>query len=356
MKTQSQIFAAVAATLVLASQAQAAELTYALWGGSWQDAQEIVHTRPFAAKSGVTSKIASYNGGIAQLRTQVQTGNVTWDIVDMQLSDSMRACDEGLLEKINPAQDLAPAKDGTPASADFLPKGLNECLAGTIVWSTVLVYDKTKVGATEPAKVADFFDLKKYPGKRALRKSPEGALEWALLADGVPAAQVYTVLGTPAGVDRALKKLDTIKPSIVWWEAGSQPPQLLADGEVVMTSAYNARIYTAIVKDKKPFDFLWDGQLKNVEGYSIVKGTKNLKDAKAFVRFATEPERLAALAPLTAYGPMRKSAVGMVDPKVAPYLPTTPKNQVGAVEVDATFWADHSDDLNQKFSAWLNRK
>lgn len=355
MKVRVTILAMLMA-LPLAHQAQAGQLTFVSWGGAWQDAQESVLLKPYAAKFKVSTKSDTYNGGIAQIRTQVQTGNVTWDIVDMQLADAMRACDEGLLEKFKPNEDLAPAANGTKPKDDFVPGATNECMAGTIVWSTLLVYNKTLVGATPPTKVTDFFDLKKYPGKRALRKSPEGAMEWALLADGVPADQVYKQLGTPAGLDRAFKKLDTIKASVVWWEAGSQPPQLLADGEVVMSSAYNGRIYSAMITDKKPFDFIWDGQLKNIEGYSIVKGAKNLKEAKEFLRFSTEAAQLAALAPLTAYGPARKSAVAMVDPKVQPYLPTAPKNLRTALDVDAAFWADHADDINQRFAAWLSRK
>lgn len=343
---------------VLASCAMAAnasEMTFVSWGGAWQNAQETAGAKPFAAKTGTKVKTdSSYNGGIAQVRSQVQTNNVTWDVIDMQLADAMRACDEGLLEKISPA-DLAPSKDGRPIKEDFVPNSLNDCLAGTIVWSTLIVYNKDKFKNGGPTKIADFFDLKKFPGKRALRKSPEGALEWALLADGVPPAQVYKTLGTSAGLDRALKKLDTIKSSIVWWETGSQPPQLLADGEVTMSSAYNGRIYSAIISDKKPFGFLWDGQLTNIEGYVIVKGSKNLKAAKDFVRYTTQPQVLAALTPMTAYGPARKSAIALVDHKIQPYLPTAPENQKGAVDVDPAFWADHSDDLNQKFAAWLAR-
>ncbi|WP_028998532.1 ABC transporter substrate-binding protein [Azohydromonas australica] len=347
--------ASAAVALLMAGAANASELSFASWGGAWQDAQEKTAVRPFGAKNKVSIKSNTYNGGIAQLRTQVQTNNVTWDVVDMQLADAMRACDEGLLEKINPAVDLAPVGD-MKAVDDFLPGAVSECLAGSITWSTLIVFNKDKFGATPPTKIADFFDLKKFPGKRALRKAPDGALEWALLADGVPADQVYKLLATNAGVERAFKKLDTIKSSVVWWETGAQPPQLLADGEVTMSSAYNGRIYSAIVSDKKPFDFLWDGQLTNIEGYAIVKGAKNLKEAKAFVRYATEPETLAALAPLTAYGPARKSSLRYVDAKVAPYLPTAPKNMAGALNVSPEFWADHADDLNQKFAAWLNRK
>lgn len=203
-----------ATAMACAITANANEMTFVSWGGAWQEAQESTATKPFSSKTGAKVKADTYNGGIAQIRSQVQTNNVTWDVVSMQLSDAIRACDEGLLEKINPA-DLAPGKNGRPAKEDYFPGALNDCLAGNIVWSAVIVYGKDKFKGAAPTKVGDFFDLKKFPGKRALRKSPEGALEWALIADGVPANQVYKTLTTPAGLERAFKKLDTIKASIV---------------------------------------------------------------------------------------------------------------------------------------------
>ncbi|QCP49061.1 extracellular solute-binding protein [Trinickia violacea] len=347
-------FAALAAIGMVSASAMAGDIVFATWGGSYQDSQVSTAAKPFSVKDGTNVKTDTYNGGIAQIRSQVQTNNVTWDVVDMQLADATRACDEGLLEKIDPAS-LPPGKSGAPAKADFLPGGVTDCMVGNVAWSTMITYNKDAFKNGEPTKIADFFDLKRFPGKRGLKKSPEGALEWALLADGVKSADVYKVLSTPEGVNRAFKKLDTIKSSIVWWEAGAQPPQLLADREVTMTSAYPNRIWVAVKQDKKPFGFLWDGEVKNIEGLAIVKGTKNLKAAEDFVKFSTQTEQLAKLATATALGPMRKSSIALVDPAVTPYLPTNPANQKDAVDVDVNFWADHSDDLNQKFAVWLGQ-
>lgn len=123
-----------------------------------------------------------------------------------------------------------------------------------------------------------------------------------------------------------------------------------------MTSAYCNRIYTAMAQDKKPFGFVWDGEVKNVEGYAIVKGSKNAKAAQDFLRYATSTGTLAKLASATALGPLRKSSLSQVDSKVVPYLPTAPENQKNAINTDVEFWADHSDDLNQKFAVWLGQK
>src|ERR1044072_3505623 len=112
------LLAVLISTLCCGTAASAAQVTVASWGGAWQDAQETTAAKPFAAQSGVQVKTDTYNGGIAQLRSQVQTNNVTWDVVDMQLADAIRACDEGLLEKVNPTM-LLLAKDGTHAKSDY---------------------------------------------------------------------------------------------------------------------------------------------------------------------------------------------------------------------------------------------
>ena len=107
----------------------------------------------------------------------------------------------------------------------------------------------------------DFFDLERFPGRRGMRRSPVANLEFALMGDGVPAEEVYAVLDTRAGVERAFRKLDTIKDEVVWWETGAQPPQMLADGEVLMSTAYNGRIFNAQVLEEQSFVIVWDGQV-----------------------------------------------------------------------------------------------
>ena len=127
--------------------------------------------------------------------------------------------------------------------------------------------------AYDTAKITDFFDLAKFPGKRGLRKDPKANLEMALAADGVAPADIYDVLGTPECVDRAFAKLGTIKVDTVWWEAGAQPPQLLADGEVAMTTAYNGRIFNAVAAEGKPFGIVWDSQIFDLDlSVSVING------------------------------------------------------------------------------------
>ena len=196
-------------------------ITVTSFGGAFSQSQIEAYQKPFSAKTGVTVNAEVYNGGLAEVRAQVQAGNVTWDVVDLEKQDLTAACDEGLLEPIDWST-LPPAPDGTPAEKDFIPGALHECGVATIVWTTIVAYDETKFPGEKPTKLADFFDVKKFPGMRGISKRPVVAMEFALMADGVPPADVYKVLSTPAGLDRAFKKLDMIKKNLIFWEAGGR--------------------------------------------------------------------------------------------------------------------------------------
>ncbi len=346
----------VGGTLAVMGAASSADATDALtvvsWGGAYTNSQVKAYHQPFEKKTGIKVNSEDYNGGLAQVRAQVETGNVIWDIVDLELSDAVRGCDDGLLEKLDAAQ-LPPAPDGTPPQDDFIPGTLLECAVGEIVWSTVVAFDRSKFPESRPWTIQDFFDVERFPGKRGLRRSPRVNLEWALMADGIPTAQIYEVLATQEGIDRAFRVLDKIKSHVVWWETGAQPPQLLADGEVVMTSAYNGRLYNAIFKEKKPFEIIWDGQVWDIDLWGIVKGTRNLDAALEFVKFSTDTQRLADQAKYISYGPVRRSSMAIVNAKVRPHLPTSPDNFANSLQNDFEWWADNQQEMDERFTAWL---
>jgi putative spermidine/putrescine transport system substrate-binding protein len=229
----------------------------------------------------------------------------------------------------------------------------------TIIWSTVYAYDATKFPGEKPTTIADLFDTEKFPGKRGLRKGPKPNLEFALMADGVPAEDVYEVLSTPEGVDRAFAKLDTIKDDVIWWEAGAQPPQMLADGEVVMATAYNGRIFNAVAVEDKPFVIVWDGQVWDLDLWAIPTGAPNKEEALEFVKFSTDTQRLADQASWISYGPARKSSVPLIGKhaeggmEMLEHMPTAPDNFSNAIQNDFEFWADYQDELNERFATWL---
>ena len=343
--------------LTVVGFAAQADITVLGWGGAYGAAQTEAHLKPYTAATGVNTTMVDSDNPATPIKAMVEANNVTIDVASVEYADAIRLCDEGLLEPIDMAM-LPAGSDGTPAADDFLAGAVTDCGVSTDIWATVFAYDTSKL-AEGPTTVADFFDLTKFPGKRGLHKGAKAVLEFALMGDGVAPADVYAVLGTPEGVDRAFAKLDTIKSDVVWWEAGSQAPQLLADGEVVMTSAYNGRIFNAVVVEGKPFQIVWDGQLYENEMYVVPKGSPNKDEAMKFIAYATSTEGLRAQAQQISYGPARKSSMKeeliFKDGKtvMGPHLPTAPENLTNALESSFEFWVDRDSELNERFNAWL---
>jgi putative spermidine/putrescine transport system substrate-binding protein len=337
-----------AALGLFAAASNAAEtLSVVTFGGAYESAAKQAYFEPFTAKTGIGFVTESYDGGLAKLAAMEQAKNTTWDLIDLESNDATTACDEGLLRKFD--------RKTLGNTSDFLPGSISDCAVASMVWSTVYAYDASKL-KTPPATINDFFDIGKFPGKRGMRKSPKVALEWALVADGVAPADVYTVLSTPAGVDRAFRKLGTIKNSIVWWESGAQAPQLLADGAVVMTMAYNGRIDDAAKKENKPFKAVWDSQVYDFEWWAVPTGAKHADDAAKFIASASQPKSYADLAKYIAYAPPRKDAIALIDKQRLADLPTAPVNFKRAIQINSTFWADNADQINKRFQVWLTQQ
>jgi putative spermidine/putrescine transport system substrate-binding protein len=341
------LMAGVAAIALTAATPAAAEeeLTIVSWGGAYSESQREAFTKPFAKDTGAKVTEDDWNGEIAKIRAMVESNSVTWDVVDFDTQTVLAACAEGLLEVLD-WDKLGLDK------AKFIGGDLSECAVPNIVYSTVIAYDADKL-KEGPKTIADVFDLEKFPGKRGLRKDSYANLEWALIADGVPAADVYKVLNTPEGVDRAFAKLDTIKSEIVWWDAGAQPPQLLADGQVVMTSAWNGRIYDAVKKEGKNFQIMWDSQHPDWDFWVIPKGSKNLEAAYKYISYASRPDTMANQTQYISYGPANADALPNVDPAVLPHLPTAPDNMATHVPQDPQFWADKGEELDERLNAWI---
>ena len=351
MKTKKSMLSLCATGVVAAvlgltmNSAYSRDLTVVSWGGASQAAQKKIFFDGFAKESGHPVLDEAWDGGIGILQSKVKAGNPSWDVVSVEAEELALGCFDGLFEKIDWA------KVGN--KEDFIPGAVSECGVGSAVWSMVLAYDGAKYPAGGPSSWADFWDTQKFPGKRSLRKGPKYTLEFALLADGVKAADVYKVLATPEGVDRAFKKLDALKPNIVWWESGAQPLQLLATGEVAMTTSYNGRITSINETEKRDFRIVWPGSVYAVDSWVILKGSENKDAAMDFIAFASKPELMAQIPEFYTYGLPNKVAAAEVPDRFKPNLPTTSSNLEGAIALDASFWIDNSEALTQRFNALI---
>jgi putative spermidine/putrescine transport system substrate-binding protein len=366
MKSTKSILTGAALSLVagsaFAGSHMASEMTIVSWGGAYSKSQLNAYHDPYSEMTGVTIlNDDSSSTAVAKLRAMNEAGNITWDVVDVEAAPAMQLCDEGLAMVIDPDTMLAAAPDGTPASEDFGDMLVSECFIPQIVYSTTFGYRTDLVGDTAPTSVCDVFDTAAYPGKRSLFSVPINTMEWALLCDGVAKADIYDTLETEEGQDRALAKLDTIKDDVIWVSSGSDTPQLLADGEVIMGATYNGRLFSLIEEQKQPVAMIWDGQVMDLDGWIIPAGLSPERQARAldYIMFATDTQRLADQAKWISYGPARASSAPLVGKHadlgidMGPHMPTAPENLSRAFLMNYGFWADYRDDLDAKFQAWL---
>ena len=336
--------AAALSTLALGASAQSHDLTIVSWGGAYQDGQKEVFFKPYNA-AGTKLVDESWDGGIGVLRTKIKGGNNNWDVVQVEADELEIGCDEGLYERMDFTK--------IGGQGRYLPGTTHPCGVGAIIYNLVLAYDGDKL-KTAPTGWADFWDVKKFPGKRALRKGARGNLEFALMADGVAPKDVYKVLATKAGQDRAFKKLDELKPNIQWWEAGAQPPQFLVAGDVVMSSAFNGRI-SAAQSEGKNLKVVRNGSIYDLDYWVIPKGSPNKALAEKFIAYTVSTDPQKVYAQHITYGPANRGAIKSLDAKTLANLPNSPANGKNAVLQDAAFWTDYGDELEQRFAAWASK-
>jgi putative spermidine/putrescine transport system substrate-binding protein len=337
-------FAAAAVLGLTAAPAVAQDLTVTSWGGGYQDAQREVYFEPFKQETGINLVEDVWNGGVGAIRAKVEGGGQEWDVVQVEAEELVLGCEEGLYELID--------WEAVGGQDQFIEAAVNDCGVGTIVWSTAIAYDADVIKDKPPQSWADFWDTETWPGKRGFRRGPKYTLEFALMADGVPPEEVYEVLGTDAGVDRAFAKLDEIKDDVIWWEAGAQPIQLLASGEVVMTSAYNGRISAANVESDRNFKVVWPGSIYSVDSWVILANSPHKEQALEFIAFASRPEHQKNLPQSIAYGVTHKEAASQIEAEVLKELPTAPENLQQAIELDTEFWVANIEPLTERFTAW----
>nr|WP_314418667.1 ABC transporter substrate-binding protein [uncultured Pseudomonas sp.] len=328
---------------VVASSAMASEITVISFGGVSKDVQSQAFYKPFEKATGNQLIAGEYNGEMGRIKVMVDTDSVNWDVVQVEAPELIRGCDEGMFEPLDAAQ-LGKAED-------FVPGTFSECGAGLLVWSMAMAYNSDKLSAA-PTGWKDFWDVQKFPGKRSLRKGAKYTLEIALMADGVDYADIYKVLGSKEGVDRAFRKLDQIKSQLQWWEAGAQPMQFLASGDVVMSTAFNGRVFSA-QESGAPVKIVWNGSIYAIDSWAIPKGSKNKAVAEQFISFSLRPENQKIHTATLGYGSTSLHTAALLDPALAARLNTAPSNLAQAMPMNSGFWVDHGEELEQRFNAWV---
>ena len=336
---------AATASAVLAGSALARDFTIASWGGGYQDSQRKHFFEPFSKARGIKVLEDVYLGGWGQFKAMQETGNRPWDVVQVETSELIRGCEEGLFIPLDWSR-IGPKEN-------FVEPAVTECGLGVVGVSQLVAYNP-KLTKAEPKTIADFFDLERIPGKRGLRSDPKGTLEFALMADGVDVTDVYKVMSTKEGLDRAFAKLDSIKSAIQWWEAGAQPPERLISGDTVMSTAYNGRIENAN-KDGHGLKMIWQNNVLYFDKWVIIKGSEHVDAAYEYLRFFADPKAEAAFVQDYTYGQPNKAAMKYIPADVAARLPAG-DNIKDALDTgtpeSVNFWLDNLDEIAERWTAW----
>jgi putative spermidine/putrescine transport system substrate-binding protein len=314
-------------------------LTFVSFGGVYQEAQREGWLKPYTALTGVQFQ-ESEESSNATIKAQVESNNVTWDVVDVG-NDFGLAANAALLEPL----------DYTLIKKDEILEGFaSEYRVADITYSVVLAYNTEETAGKVPEGWADFFDTTKIPGKRGLwNYSTGGVLEFALMADGVKPADLYK---PELDVDRALKKLDTIKDDIVWWSSGAESQELIGSGEVAMSMIWNGRGYSAKHTDGKPVELQWNQQILTADYFVVPKGTPNKQVAMEFIAWALCSNNNAAVSEKIPYGPTNKNSKPA--DAVVPDLGVTNVDENTAY-FDDEYLVNNFDAIDAKFQAWVTQ-
>ena len=343
MKRVRHLLCAAALVLGATQAAAAAEMVFVSWGGAYQDAIRNAWIKPFAEKTGI-EVLEENDPETAKLKAMIDTGTVTWDVVTDGGVGFVRGIQQGLFEKLDPA---------VVDVSHVYPEAKSEYGVPSEVFSTNFAFSTQAFpdGGPQPASWADFWDVEKFPGKRAVYASPNGVIEAALMADGVPPGEVYQVLATKEGQDRAFAMIEKLKPHVaVWWTSGAQPVQALGSGEVVMANGWNGRFQNGI-KEGLPIRQVWNGALAEVGYFMVVKGAPHREAAMDFLKWVISPEAQARFHEFISYGPTTPKAWDLIPQERWADLPSSPENLAKSVWVSVPWWAENDAKIAERYQA-----
>lgn len=316
-------------------------LTFVSYGGIFQEGQTKAALEPFAKESGATI-LQDGPTENAKIKAQVDSNNVTWDVVDTSNVFSAANCGELFLPIDTSIVDTSKIPEGAQT---------DECSVPAMGYGLIVVYNTEKYGANPPKTWADFYDTQKFPGKRGMQGIPgdldPGVFEGALLADGVAPDAIYPIDST-----RALKKMSSIRDDFVFWTTGAQSQQLIEAGQVDMAVVWSGRAYSA-VKNGAPFAPVWDQWMPEADTIAVPKGARNPKASMALINYYLGADQQAKLTELTSYSPINVDAKPDLDELAESYLTTSPERLADRFPLDLPWWAENREAMITAYNDWL---
>jgi putative spermidine/putrescine transport system substrate-binding protein len=343
MSTLGSAFVAALAWLTLSTPAHAADdnvVVFAGWGGTWQKAERTFYFDGFEKATGI-KVIDVPDVNLSKIKTMVDAHNVEWDVVQgLGMWMPQKTGSGDLWESVD-YRKVAP--DGVPSDL-IEPHGV-----GVATFAMILAYNtKAYPPGKQPSSWADFWDVKKFPGKRGTLNQPRYSLEMPLMADNVPFSKVY-----PIDVDRSLKKWDAIKNDTLFWEQWPQAPSLLASGEITMSLSSQARIQGLLQTEKDaPVAMVWKDGIMTTDFLAIPKGSKHKENALKLIAWMLDAKNQAAYAKDTGVGPSNIKALELLDQKTKETLPSYHYQKGELIPVDNAWWAANLDKVTDRWNQW----
>jgi len=315
-------------------RAKPSQMVISTGGGGLEDAYKAAYFEPWTAKTGIAITTAPNTG--AKLKAMVEQKAVEWDVSQQPAELAAAMAKQGLLEPLDYSIiDRSKLIKGV-AFDDFV---MCDIAAYHIAWNTKLV----KPGM-EPK---DWHAFWAFNGRRGLWKRPYQTMEVALMADGVDKDKLY-----PLDIDRALKSLAKIKDGVYWWERGAQVAQILIDGEVETTAAWNGRVYEP-KKSGAPVDYHLNQALLVADAWVVPKGAPNKREAMEFIALAVSTDRQAVFSQKLPYGPVNADALKLLPKETLAILPSSEENLKRSAFLDVTWWADNGSKAEDAFNKWI---
>jgi putative spermidine/putrescine transport system substrate-binding protein len=228
------------------------------------------------------------------------------------------------------------------------PAAVSDCGMGAYLAATAMAWDGDKQ-ANAPGWT-DFWDVARSPGRRGLPRTARFNLEIALLADGVAAGDVYRTLRTPDGLDRAFRKLDQLKPYIIWWDQPAQAATLLTGGRALFVAAPTATVLKSGAASHHHIGVQWSGSLGEWRNWAVPKDAPHPDAALLALIIAGDPARQAMFGEATSLGPATKDALALLPTSARAQNPAS--NQAAMLAIDEGFWAENGDKLEKRFAVW----
>jgi len=316
-------------------------LKLSVWGGDHRAMLEHAVLNPFTALTDVS--ITARSRGSSQIESEFLNS----DVVELELQEAIEACDNGRL-KLIPGYNLS----------DFVPNALQPCSVGQYVWSTLYAYDRTAHrSGNHPSLITDFFNIRHYPGRRAVRRSPRVISEWAILAAGVPATQVNKILAQDELAWGIIKSaLDRVSQSIVWVDDDDQAIDMLRNGTVTFAMLGSDSLVRTVLAGADNLHPVWDGSINQISLWAVPVTASDPDLAWKFVRYATSVDAARRFSAMSGYGPSRYSSLDQISSNYHLYLPSSRSNLTNIVWGNSSWWRDHGEYLDQQFANWLSRQ